>query len=444
MDSLRKRKFYVVLLLVLFFQTYPGISFSQGTERQEVLSLEDVLDLADKNNSEIQVGGLLEQMADEDVKIAKGGFFPTVVGAAIYYHIDDTATLPVIPGSFLFTEVGSRDNFLIGATAVQPVYDGSIFAAHRVAKKQQNVARIQNKMGEKRSLGNVRKAFYQALFYKELVGIQKDFRQSTSQELESVQTRFKRGTASELEVTKVESAEALSRGSYQDSLGKYETAKDQLKRFIGYPIDQEIILKGSLEELAEAESRSPDPVDTEPSESLQLAESQHALAVAATGQKRSQFFPKLYGNFNLYLTRPNLLVEPDEEFRLHYWTGASLSIPIFDGLRTIHAYHKAKAQEKISSILKKELENQDAIMKRAKERDPDAAGALLEGPKKSYQAAKKSYEVGKVAHQNRLISYGEWVRTQNDWAKAQIEFALAQMKYLNDRVDRTQFGTYLP
>ena len=415
-------------------------------ELKRVLTLQDCLNLAAQNNPEIQISELTEEMASRDSKMATGAFLPTVVGGASYWFVDDTALLPVLPGSLLFTNVGRRNNALIGASVLQPIYDQSLIATKKAANRKRDVATYHKEMAQDRALGGVKKSFYRALFLKKIASIQKDYRGTTSKELDLIEKRKTRGTASELELVQARGAEAAGRSGYQQTLDNFEQAKDHLKRLIGYPLETEIILEGDLDQMVQSQEGKGSGTGSNGAESpaIKMANAQYRLASAETGRKVAAFLPSLHGFFNLYLTNPNFLVEPSNEFVLHYWTGGTLKVPIFDGLRNVQAYKRAKAQEKIALILKDEAHRQEKMKKRAQARQPSKAEESLEGPRKTFLASKKSYEVSRVAYQNRLISKGKWVDAQRRWAQAQATWSQSQLNYLDDQVNRGQFETYLP
>lgn len=441
---------------IALFLLFPSVGFSQtevypvptngSKELKRVLTLQDCLQLAAQNNPEIQISQLTEEMASRDSKMATGAFLPTIVGGASYWFVDDTALLPVLPGSLLFTNVGRRNNALLGASVLQPIYDQSLIATKKAANRKHDVAKYQKEMAEDRALGGVKKAFYRALFLKKIADLQKDYRNTTSRELEVIEKKKSRGTASELEVVQARGAEASTRSGYQQTLDNLEQAKDYLKRLIGYPLETEIILEGDLDQMVEERDDKTAEAGSVEGESpaIKMANAQYKLASAEVGRKMADFLPSLHGFFNLYVTNPNFLIEPNNDFNLHYWTGGTLKVPIFDGLRNVQAYKKAKAQEKIALIIKNEAYRQEKMKERAQARHPAKVSDTLEGPRKTYEAAKKSYEVARVAHQNRLISYDRWVDAQQRWARAQVDWAQAQLHYLDEQVERGQFESYLP
>jgi outer membrane protein TolC len=169
---------------------------------------------------------------------------------------------------------------------------------------------------------------------------------------------------------------------------------------------------------------------------VQLAQANFELAKAEKKRVRSQFFPKLYATFNLYATKPDLIVEPDNEFALHYLVTAHLEFPIFDGLRNIHQYHKAAMLEKMALIGKEEADRNAQMKERSRTRSESTEIIPLKGPKMTLEEARKTYDVAKVAKRTGFISSAEYMGAEKYWAKSRLDYAKAQLQWLIDQVDR--------
>jgi len=380
-------------------------------------------------------------MAHEDVKIARGAFMPTIVFSGNYFRVNETPSIPLVNNSNLITDVGKKNSFLIGATAAQPVYDPTLFAIKNSANKQKRVADLKRSLGEKEALGTVKKVYYKALFFKEMISLNKEFGRTVTEKTEKTESGFKRGTASGLEFAKAEGVRAVSATSYNEALVNYEASKDELKRLIGYPMDKEIILQGTLEEFVEQKSKSltetiPGAVGVEHDQEVKLADAYYDLAKAEKKRVLTNFFPKLYGTFNLYATKPDLLVEPDDEFAIHYMATAHIGFPIFDGFRNLHEYHKAALQEKMALIGKEEARRSAQMKERARERQDQTEIIPLKGPKKTLEEARKTYDVAKVAKRTGFISAADYMGAEKYWAKSRADYSRAQLQWLVDQVDR--------
>jgi outer membrane protein TolC len=398
------------------------------------LTLEECLDLARTRHPELRVRELQEEMAVEDVKIAKGAFYPNIIFRAMYSHINESPSLPVLGGANLFTTVGQLDTALIGATAIQTIYDGRIFALNRLASRRREVAALDKDLAGRNVANTVEKSYFKTLFFKELVGLQGEFHRIASGRVRELRGSLAKGEASELDLSRAEAAEALARSGREEASANYGTSEDELKRLIGSPLGEEIELEGDLDRFVRSALHpgGDRPGSDERDLKARLAEAQHASAVAGLKQKRSEFYPRLYGYLNLYFTHPDLLIEPDTDppLTLHYQVGAVLEFPLFDGFRRNHEYHKARHLERIALIGSEEAEREVEMDHRRDQRRSQAAAARLEGPRKNREAARRAYEVAKVAYKNDLITLGELLQAEKGWAEAQVACKRAQLDWL--------------
>lgn len=401
------------------------------------MSLDECLELASRNHPELRVRELEGEIALEDRKTAKGGYYPTVDFRAAYMRVNERASLPIFGGANLFTTIGSINSSLIGATAVQPIFDGRIVGLNRLAAKRQMAADLQTELSRRQVSSVVKKSFFKTLFLRELTALQREFHRSASARLAEVREKYRKGEASALDLARAEAAVAVTQAGIQEAQSNLESSKDELKRLIGYPLERTISLEGSLDEFLSGK-RSPVSSEGAGVEEMKtaLAEANYESAVAARKQKRSEFYPRLYGYFDLYFTFPDLLLEPDEKFQLHYRTGAFLELPLFDGFRRQHEYHRARHMERIAEIGREEAERNREMKERKGERPWMTPQVRLQAPRKSLEQMNKALEVAKVAYRNDLISFAELLQVEKGWAEAKVGLAKAKLEWLVEWSDR--------
>lgn len=374
-------------------------------------------------------------MAEEDVKIARGAFYPNILFRAMYSRINESPSLPVLGGTNLFTTVGQQDTSLIGATALQTIYDGRIFALNRLASHQREIAALQKDVTRHTVANTVKKSYFKTLFFAESLLLHSGFHRIALGRVREIRENLAKGEASELDLSRAEAAEALTRSGYQEASADYQLSQDELKRLIGSPLQEEIRLNGDLEGFVRSSLPGNRPASDEIDLKARLADAVHASAVAGLKQKRSEFYPRLYGYLNLYFTYPDLLVESDPEFQLHYQVGAVLEVPLFDGFRSIHEYHKARHLERMAQIGSEEAVREAEMDDRRDQRRSRSAAARLEAPRKSREAARRAYEVAKAAYRNDLITLGELLQAEKGWAEAQVGYKKAQLDWLAEWSD---------
>ncbi len=328
-----------ILLVVCF------LLCTQALAKEVRLSLDDVELFALRENKDIKLKIEDVRKAQEKVKEAQGGLFPSVSisGAA-------SESIGLISKDAV-TYTGQL-------TLKQYLYRGGK-TLHTILYNQQGVS-IQEALLDREKLDilfKVRKAFYTLVLAEKYAQLNKRILENTVNHFRVAEIRFQNGQASGQELERMRASKATMNQVYTHSLRQVEINNSLLVNLLGFDGTIQIKPEGEIvytaenisydQALMQALRKRPEIRQYEAQEKA----SQHSVRIA-----RAENLPSVYASWDYYLrSRPAASsVKNTSDSQI---VGVTISWPIFDGWAT-----RAKINQAMIDIKEAQILRQKAVL----------------------------------------------------------------------------------
>lgn len=406
---------------------------SEAIFGQDVLSYQDCLNLALKNNLQLKSALNSEKIAKYQYIASYGKLLPNIFGS-----LDNRNSWgrEIDPNSNLFV---NRDvkNYVGFMNAQYNLFAGfSALNNIRVNKQelrinQNNIKRVENEIAI-----DLAEKFITILYLQEIIAANKDQIKSSENQLALAQLKFEAGTIAESEVFKIKSQKATEELNLLTNENRLTDNMVSIKQLMDLPLEKEIVLIKPILKLDKSIEVEQDPFEIinkailiNPRYKMSLLREKKARA--ALGVARASRYPVLSirGQFGSNYTNTDLDFDFDQQLRNNEVTilRFNLIVPLFSQLDN---YSKAKTsktlykQSKVDTqITKNELSKE--VMKaitdtKTSMKKNEASSIAFEFSEKSFQADELKFELGK-------ININELTNTKINYINSQAQ--LIQSKY---------------
>jgi outer membrane protein len=340
------------------------------------ISLETAIERAVGQSQEVRLARAQVQLAEAQVGAARADIFPQLDGRVAYtrtvaspfsggggFTIPDSLRFEPDPSAPLADRVayledhaetaglaglgslfgnlpfGQANAYTAAITGSQTLFSGGrLGAGLRIAREFLSAARLNLQEQTAEIELQVRSAYYRARLAQELVSISHAALEQGERFLRSERLRRDAGTGSELDVLRAEVSVANLRPQLIEAENSAEVATLDLKRLIDVPLDRDVALTTPLDvptTLADVDSAAAITDRLSRRASIEAQERQVAIREAQVRIARSAYFPTLSLSLNFGgQIFPSQVFRLDEPWRRDIFASLSLSMPIFNGLRT--------------------------------------------------------------------------------------------------------------
>jgi outer membrane protein len=393
------------------------------------LSLENAIGYGLKNNDNFKNVKLDEIIQTEFTKENVSIGMPQV-SAKVDYNWAFKQAVSIIPaGTFGPTELEATFSqpHTASATvkATQLVFDARYFLGLKATKGIKKIASLNTQLNKSSLEKDIALAYYSVIVTKE----SKDKLANNEQVLEKLlhdnKEMYKEGLIDELTVNRLE----LNLVNLQTSINKininHENAIANFKFIIGLDGSEEILLTDNLETLV-AETNNTLTQDGNPEDrvELQMMKIQDELNVYNVKQTLSSYYPNMYAfvNYGTSAQRDEFNFFNKGKWYQNGMVGATLNIPIFDGLQAHYKAQQIKLdrQKNINSMksFKKSYALQIAIDK----------NNLLEA-QKQLETQNKNRELAEKIFYKTNIMFSEGLGSSFELSQAQTDLTTSQINY---------------
>jgi outer membrane protein TolC len=425
------KKYLLLLALV-------GLSASQLDAQQLVeLRLADALTYALENNSSAKNARLELLVSKATIKETTARGLPQINGA---YNLDYNPKIPVvflpnqppfgdpsIPSDVIPARFGVSYSSGLGVTVSQMIFDGSFFVGLRAAKTLLELTNKDLKKAEIDVVENVKKAYYGVLVNQQRIRLAEANLSRIDTLLKETTALLDAGFVEKLDVSRVQVQRNNSYTQVQRSQTGLDISKQILKLQMGMPMEYEINLSESLEELSPKEETL-DLLGKEGAERIELEQVSTQLTLVGLDLKNnmSQYMPKI--DFIGNTRRSGAGNELDRVFNSSNWfgsslVGVSLSIPIFDGFSKAARIQKNRVQIN-------QIENQRTFLKESFKNELYAAKANLRNDLNLLDVQEENLKLATEVYQIARIKYKEGVGSNLEVVEADAALIQAEINYL--------------
>lgn len=425
------KKYLLLLALV-------GLSATPLAAQQLVeLKLADALSYALENNPNAKNARLELLISKATIKETTSRGLPQINGA---YNLDYNPKIPVvflpnqppfgdpsIPSDVIPARFGVSYSSGLGVTVSQMIFDGSFFVGLRAAKTLLGLTNLDLKKAEIDVVENVKKAYFGVLVNQQRIRLAEANLSRIDTLLKETMALQEAGFVEKLDVSRVLVQRNNSYTQLQRSQTGLDISKQILKLQMGMPMEYEIILSESLEELAPKEETL-SLLGEEGTERVELGQVSTQLTLVGLDLKNniSQYMPKI--DFIGNTRRSGAGNELDRVFNSSNWFGSSLigvsmSVPIFDGFGKAARIQKNRVQIN-------QLENQRTLLKESFKNELYVAKANLRNDLSLLEVQEANLQLATEVYQIARIKYKEGVGSNLEVVEADAALIQAEINYL--------------
>lgn len=427
------------LLLALFL----GLSGAPVAAQQVVtLSLSEAVDYALENNPSTKNARLELLISKATIKEMTARGLPQINGA---YNLDYNPKIPVIflpnqppfgdpsnPSDVIPARFGVSYSSGLGVTVSQMVFDGSFFVGLRAAKTLLELTNKDLKKAEIDVVENVKKAYFGVLVNQQRIRL-------AGANLSRIDTLLKETTAlneagfvEKIDVSRVQVQRNNTYTQIQRGQAALDISKQILKLQMGIPVEYEVELSESLQELTTKEELL-QLVGVEGADRIEIEQVATQITLVGLDLKNnvSQYMPKI--DFIGNTRKSGAGNELDRVFNKSNWFGSSLvgvsmSVPIFDGFSKAARIQKNRVQLT-------QLENQRSFLKESFKSELYAAKANLRNDLNILEVQEANLQLATEVYQIARIKYKEGIGSNLEVVNADAALIEAEINYLGALYD---------
>ena len=427
------------LLLTLFL----GLSGTPVAAQQVVtLSLSEAVDYALENNPATKNARLELLISKATIKETFARGLPQINGA---YNLDYNPKIPVVflpnqppfgdpsnPSDVIPARFGVSYSSGLGVTVSQMIFDGSFFVGLRASITLLELTNKDLKKAEIDVVENVKKAYFGVLVNQQRIRL-------AGANLSRIDTLLKETTAlneagfvEKIDVSRVQVQRNNTFTQVQRSQTALEISKQILKLQMGIPIEYEVELVETLQDLSTKEALV-QLLGEEGSDRIEIEQVATQITLVGLDLKNnvSQYMPKI--NFIGNARRSGAGNELDRVFNKSNWFGSSLvgvsmSVPIFDGFSKAARIQKNRVQLT-------QLENQRSFLKESFNSELYAAKANLRNDLNILEVQEANLQLATEVYQIARIKYKEGIGSNLEVVNADAALIEAEINYLGALYD---------
>jgi len=433
----RRLSLSISFLMFTVFCCFPFALSAQGmadNDTTKVLSLEDCIHYALKNQPALKQSLIDESIAHTNNLIGLSAWMPQVVATAGYNRYFQ---LPeAFSGNTEFPS-GTFYSATPSITASQTLFSSDVLFAARAAHLFTQYAQ-QNTVYTKISLvSNVTKAFYDLLLTIEQINVLKEDTARLGKNERDTYHQYKSGIVDKVDNKQAKIALNNSVAQLKNATETVGAKYSTLKQYIGFPDNQEFTVEfDTTEMLQEVYFDTAEMLDYSKRIEYQQLLLAKRLQRETTSYYQLSFLPSLSAFYNYtpeyesdtYSTLFNQ-VYPYSLF------GLTLNLPIFQGFKRLENIHKAKLEEQRTDwdIVNTKLGiNAEYIHALAAYK---SNFVNLQEQGENVQLAKEVYDIVKLQYKEGVKTYLNVIIAESDLRTSQINYLDALFQLLSSKID---------
>ena len=428
--------------------------FSSVLLAQQTFTLQQAIDYGLENSSQAQLNQLELQDAEGQILEYKAIGIPKLNGAVSYQYSPNIATFilpdfitPAINGSLINynlidpsqavppasggnpAQFGTSHNLTAGLELSALLFDGSFFVGLQAQKLYRELVQRQAELPKLDIKSNVQKAFLAVLIAKRNEGLLQKNISNLQNTLRETKAIYENGFAEKLDVDRLE----LSLNNLNVEAGKVqrliELSYNLLKFQMTYPLNEPIEIDGNLDALLaeiNMESAAGEQLDLSRRPELAVIETGEELAQMNVKRLKAAYLPSLVGfaNYSKQLQRNKLFDSDDNPWFTVSNVGASLQVPIFDGLDKKAKMQRARIELDKTAIQKRDFERGVTL-------EVQNAKIAFLNANQTVATTKKSLDMAQQIYDITQIKYKEGVGSSIEVTQAERELYAAQSANMN-------------
>jgi len=317
---------------------------SVSTSVAKFWTIEDCLLHAMENNPSVRSAHNGLKAASGSNLMAVSEFMPRLSWNTTYVQNDKTSLgslAATIPG--LSPSIYSKDFYTSSLSADLTLFSWRMKPLRSTMKSTSKLARLKLALAQNDLTLNVKKAFYTALYAKQLLIIAQSAEDVARENLETSESLYKVGQVSSFDVSRARVRRVNAKTGVISAKNYEIVSIEGLRMVLSLPAGEDLDIKGAFpqdardavleDEIAVALKRRPE---------LNIAKEAETLQLSARELARAGFLPTIFAGFAYSWEGLDLTADMDKYYT-SWVTKAGISIPIFDGLFSIGNFSAQKA-----------------------------------------------------------------------------------------------------
>lgn len=351
---------------------------------------------------------------------------PAVYGNLVAYGLVDpkNPNTPPPPSRILPAQFGVKNSLMASVSASQLLFDGGFLMGVRASKEFAHLSELNAQQSEQQLILDVKKSYYGVqLLQSTLITINGNVEmlQKTSNEINAT---YQVGFAERIDADRIKLALSniqVQKNKVQDQLA---IAKQYLKLTLGIEPTDSIVLTDNLDKF-KPEEISPNLNETGIRIEQKIIESQKQLNNLDKMRWQYGYAPSLvaFGSYQQN-TFGNSIGDVGKQWFEGITLGATLSIPIFDGLRKHAQIQKTK-------INNKKIDNGKSILQKSIEIERFNARSKYLRAKEQYYVQADNAKLAEEIYKRANLRYREGLGSSLEITTAQTDLLNAQNNKLN-------------
>jgi len=412
----------IIIYIAILFYSSIGLN-----AQQEILTLEQAIDIALKNNYGIEAAKVTEEIAQNNIYKGSVGYYPSVNVTGSYNYSNKNTDLTILQGPGQELEIeqdgATSTNFNIGLGANYLIFDG--FARRYNFEKLKlsgDQTSIQTRQLIENILLQIINNFFEVCRLSEQTTIEQENITNSKDKLERAQTRFDLGSGSKLEILNLEvniNNDSLNIINNEISL---DNAKRNLNLTLGRELNTEFtaipptatFTEWNIEQLW-TETKKNNPAFEQNNTNLLLKDLDIKLAKAAQ-------YPTLSANASYsWAGNDNDASQLLRSRNLGLNAGLSLNFNIFNGSRVKKSIENAQLARKQVQAQQTETEQNLRLTLENAHAQYKNSLYILKVQQKNLQTVEENYN-----RTEELLNYGKATMTQ--YREAQLNLVQSQLR----------------
>lgn len=427
------KKFFLIGASILMLR--PGFAQQQATPEKQPLTLQQSIQYALEHNQDVKKAAYDEQIGLQQVREAKSQGLPqlNVSGGVDYYPDLPTQIFPGAifdsPGEDVPVKFGKDYNANANVRLTQLLFNQSYFVGLKAAKTTQDLYRLRTDMAEEDLIYNIGTAYYQTLQTKEqFENLEANLKRLA--ELERImELQYKNDLVAKVDVNRIKVNTTNLKNQLQTLQTNFEQQKNILKFFMNMPLEQDIELVNTTNEL---DYLLTERITVEQATSqkiqFQLLNTQKQLQSYSIKNIQAGYYPTLsaYGQYG-YQTQRDQLFDSETPWFKTSVVGLQVNIPIFDGFRKNAQVKQGQLQiQKLDQDMSK-LETNTAV-------ELTNALAQLQNSQSSIGAQQQNVDLAQEVYDTTNDRYKEGISPLTDLLDAEVSLREAKTNLNNERL----------
>lgn len=222
MKILRNTDILIAAFLLFFAVFIPAIDV-----HAEKLSLSQAVDIAVKNSPDIDIANLEKQRSDYRFKSKAADMYPRISNFTRY-------------SSDEYASDSANKGWLVSEQFVQPIWKGGrLYYTKEFYRNLKDIASVRAAIKELDIVFEVKKAYYDAMKYSELLKVSEEIEKVVSSHYENVDKMYRQGLVPKVDVLKTKSILDKAQLEHVQILNEYFLSKNRLNYALNVPLDND-------------------------------------------------------------------------------------------------------------------------------------------------------------------------------------------------------------